>query len=101
MSQAWLGEVVRPALAGGPDGLVDDDIAGVTPWGCDPARITAPTLVVHGGRDRMVPFAHGAWLAAQSPAAEWWPCPGDGHLSVLNHAPAALSWLLAQSRQDE
>jgi pimeloyl-ACP methyl ester carboxylesterase len=93
---SWLDDVVRAALADGPGGLIDDDLAYVTPWGADPARITAPVLLVHGEQDRMVPATHSAWLAARCPAAEYRPSPGDGHLSVLRHAADALTWLADQ-----
>ncbi|SEC96869.1 Pimeloyl-ACP methyl ester carboxylesterase [Amycolatopsis tolypomycina] len=101
-SWSWLNDVVRAALADGPGGLIDDDLAYVTPWGVDPARITAPALLVHGEQDRMVPAAHSAWLAGRCPHAEYRPSPGDGHLSVLRHAADALTWLADQgSRTSE
>ena len=89
----WLIDVVRPALAGGMGGFVDDDLAGVGAWGFDPADVLAPALFVHGGRDRVVPAAHGEWLARRVPSAELWLRPEDGHISVLNHSAAALEWL--------
>jgi pimeloyl-ACP methyl ester carboxylesterase len=90
---SWFISVVRPAIEGGPGGLIDDDLAYVAPWGFDPARITAPTLLLHGGRDRVVPSSHGEWLASRCPSAELWLHPEDGHISVLNSAAAALEWL--------
>ncbi|WP_243640179.1 alpha/beta fold hydrolase [Streptacidiphilus pinicola] len=51
---------------------------------------------MHGTEDRMVPVAHGAWLAARCPAAEWWEREGEGHVSVLSAAEAALEWLAAR-----
>ncbi len=92
---SWLDSVVQPAL--GAVGLIDDDLAYVAPWGADPAAITAPVLLVHGEDDRMVPAAHSRWLAARCPGAELRLTPGDGHLSVLHHAAAALTWLAAQA----
>ena len=38
---SWLDEVVGPAVEAGPGGLIGDD----------PARITAPTLLLHGGHE--------------------------------------------------
>jgi pimeloyl-ACP methyl ester carboxylesterase len=90
---SWFGKVVRPALAGGPGGLVDDDLAYVAPWGFDPAGVVAATLLLHGDRDRMVPSAHGEWLARHLTAAELRLRPDEGHISVLRSAPAALDWL--------
>jgi pimeloyl-ACP methyl ester carboxylesterase len=89
----WLMTVVGKANEGPPDGALDDDIAYNTPWGFDPAQITVPVLVLHGGEDRMVPASHGEWLARHIPGAELWLRPGDGHLSVLFSAEAALEWL--------
>jgi predicted esterase len=50
-------------------------------------------LVLHGGQDRIVPSAHGQWLARRCRTAQLWPRPEDGHMSVLNSAEDALSWL--------
>lgn len=83
----------RACRGGGPGGLIDDDLATVGPWGFDLARVWAPTVILHGGRDRVVPCAHGEWLARHCPTASLWPRPDDGHLSVLSAAPGALEWL--------
>ena len=77
----------------GPGGLIEDDLAYVAPWGADPTRVTAPTLLLHGGRDRVVPPSHGGWLASRCPSAELRLFPDDGHISVLNQSAAALNWL--------
>ena len=97
---SWLIEVVRPALAGGMGGFIDDDLAGVGAWGFDPADVVAPALFVHGGRDRIVPAAHGEWLARRVPSAELWLYPEDGHISVLNHSPSAMAWLREHAEGD-
>ncbi|UJA06229.1 alpha/beta fold hydrolase [Streptomyces collinus] len=94
---SWFHEVVAPAVADGPGGLIDDDLAYVAAWGCDPAAVTAPVLVLHGASDRVVPGAHGEWLAKRCPRAELWLRPSGGHLSVLSEAPAALDWLVAHA----
>jgi pimeloyl-ACP methyl ester carboxylesterase len=91
---SWFMDVFdAPALAGGTGGFVDDDLSGVGAWGFDPAEVAAPALFVHGGRDRVVPASHGEWLARRCPSAELWLYPEDGHISVLNHAAAAMGWL--------
>lgn len=91
---SWFGKVVELALANGPGPLIDDDLAYVTPWGFDPATITAPTLLLHGERDGIVPASHARWLASRIPGAELRLTSNDGHISVLDHAPDALEWLL-------
>jgi pimeloyl-ACP methyl ester carboxylesterase len=97
---SWLIDVVRPAIAGGMGGFIDDDLAGVGEWGFDPADVVAPALFLHGGRDRVVPAAHGEWLARRCPSAELWLRPEDGHISVLNHSPSALAWLREHAEGD-
>lgn len=93
---AWFDQVVSPALANGPAGLIDDDIAYVSPWGFDCARISRPVLLLHGAQDRIVPVAHSQWLARTIPGAQLWGQPADGHISVLHAAPRALDWLATQ-----
>ncbi|NUT40258.1 MAG: alpha/beta fold hydrolase [Thermoactinospora sp.] len=90
---AWVGSVVGPALDNGPGALIDDDLAYVAPWGFDPARIAVPALVLHGTQDRMIPSTHGRWLAERIPGALAREGAGDGHITILRSAPAALDWL--------
>ena len=97
---SWLLDVVNPAVEAGPGGLIDDDLAYVRPWGFDPARVIAPTLLLHGGRDRVVPSSHGEWLARRCPSAELRLYPDDGHISVLNHAAAAMGRLREHADQE-
>lgn len=94
---SWLLEVVNPALEAGPEGLIDDDLAYVAPWGADPAQVAAPVLLLHGGQDRMVPSSHSAWLARRCPRADLRLYPDDGHISVLHASAAALAWLREQA----
>jgi predicted amidohydrolase/dienelactone hydrolase len=60
------------------------------------ARITCPLLVVHGGRDRLVPAYHAERLAREAPGAELMLYP-DGSHGVTNHAfesrAAVADWL--------
>jgi pimeloyl-ACP methyl ester carboxylesterase len=93
---SWVLDVVRPAIAQGPGGAIADDLAAVSPWGFDPGHIGVPVLCVHGGADRVVPVAHGRWLAGRIPGAELWERPADGHITVLDAAADALTWLAAR-----
>jgi pimeloyl-ACP methyl ester carboxylesterase len=90
-----LGEDVGRSGAWGADGLIDDDVAFASPWGFGLQDVRAPVLVVQGGLDRVVPHAHGAWLARSLPDAELWLRPDDGHVSVLNAVPEAMDRLRA------
>ncbi|MFE2133204.1 alpha/beta hydrolase [Streptomyces sp. NPDC059466] len=90
---SWFHDVVGPAVEAGPGGLIDDDLAYVGAWGCDPRTITGPVLLLHGGQDRVVPSSHGRWLASRCPRSELGLHPADGHISVLRHAAAALERL--------
>jgi len=89
----WLGSVAGKAIRGGGDGQIEDELAYVAHWGFDPAQVRAPVLLLQGGADRICPAAHGRWLAARIPTTELWLLPGDGHISVLASAEAALDWL--------
>jgi pimeloyl-ACP methyl ester carboxylesterase len=90
---AWFLDVVRPAIAAGPAAAIEDDLGAVAPWDFDPADIATPVLVVHGEADRMVPVAHGRWLAATIPGSELWVRPAAGHVTVMDAAQHALAWL--------
>lgn len=102
LSGAWsaLGADAGRASDAGPDGLIDDDVAFVAPWGFDLAEIAAPVLLVQGGRDRVVPPAHADWLVRNVRRAELWFRPDDGHISILDACPAAMDWLKAQDASD-
>ena len=95
----WFGSVVEAAAPAGRAPAIEDDLAYVTPWGFDPAAISAPTLLLHGTADRIVPVAHSRWLAARIPHAELRVGAGDGHLSIMRGAEAALAWLAEHGRR--
>jgi len=92
---AALGRDAGRAMQDGPDGIVDDDVAFASSWGFDPATIGVPTLLVHGGLDRVVPASHSQWLLAHLPTAELWLRPRESHVSVLSAVPVALDWIVA------
>jgi pimeloyl-ACP methyl ester carboxylesterase len=90
---ASLGRDAGRAEADGSEGLVDDDLAAVSPWGFALADITVPVLVVQGGEDRVIPSSHGEWLMRTIRTSEYWFRPRDGHISVLEASPVAMDWL--------
>lgn len=81
---------VGASAAYGDDGLIDDDLAFVRPWGFALAEVTASVLLVQGERDRVIPSRHARLLAAGLPDASLQLHPADGHVSVLCHLAAAL-----------
>jgi pimeloyl-ACP methyl ester carboxylesterase len=95
---SWLGTVAGQALATGQGGIVDDDLAYVTPWGCDLRQISTPILFAHGAHDRLVPSSPSTWLAQHCRTAELWLRPDDGHVSILNFSVMALDWLREHAR---
>ena len=79
------------AVAQGPGGMVEDTLQIVQPWGFDLAAITVPVSVWQGARDRMVPFAHGRWLAATIPGARAHLFDDEGHISLVTKIDEILA----------
>ena len=98
LKSAWssLGADAERAGAAGPDGLIDDDVAFVSPWGFEVGDVAAPVLLVQGGQDRVVPPPHADWLVRACRSSELWLRPHDGHISVLDAVPVAMDWLLGR-----
>jgi pimeloyl-ACP methyl ester carboxylesterase len=77
----WLAATFRVGLAHGIEGWCDDDLAFVADWGFD-LHDCRGVSVWQGDQDRMVPEAHGRWLAEHLPGARSRLRPGQGHLSL-------------------
>ena len=80
----WLAASARRSVAESIAGWRDDDLAFVKDWGFRLDRITTPVAIWQGDQDRMVPEAHGHWLAAHVSGATFHFEAGEGHLSLLN-----------------
>jgi len=79
----YVAAALRASMNTGIAGWRDDDLAFVQDWGfsLDPPH-AAPVAIWQGDQDKMVPFAHGQWLAANIPGARAHLLPGEGHLSL-------------------
>jgi pimeloyl-ACP methyl ester carboxylesterase len=89
----YVAAALRAAMSTGIAGWRDDDLAFVNDWGFslgwEPAGdapvtpvVPAPVAIWQGDQDKMVPFAHGQWLAAHISGARTHLLPGEGHLSL-------------------
>ena len=55
--------------------------------------IRVPTLVIHGTDDKIVPYAHGLFLAERVPGAELYAIQGGTHAIFVTHADQVYSRL--------
>ncbi|MDX1511590.1 MAG: alpha/beta fold hydrolase [Nitriliruptorales bacterium] len=81
---------MRAAVGSSIEGWLDDDLAFTRPWGFDLADV-GPVSIWQGAEDRMVPPAHGRWLAEHVPGARVHLYDKHGHLSL---AVASLGLIL-------
>jgi pimeloyl-ACP methyl ester carboxylesterase len=73
---------LQAAVRNGIAGWRDDDLAFAADWGFPLDALGAPVAIWQGDQDRMVPYAHGQWLAAHIPGAGVHLMPGEGHLTL-------------------
>lgn len=71
-------------------GWFDDDMAFSRPWGFELGTISVPVHIWQGGHDKMVPYAHGQWLAAHTGSACPHLFPDHGHLSLVVDSMGAI-----------
>jgi pimeloyl-ACP methyl ester carboxylesterase len=98
-----LSASLRAAVTRGIDGWRDDDLAFTRDWGISLEALghATPVAIWQGDQDRMVPSAHGAWLAANIPLARARFLPGEGHLSLINRLGEILDDLMSLARPPE
>jgi pimeloyl-ACP methyl ester carboxylesterase len=86
----WLASLFREGLRESYWGWYDDDMAFVRPWGFELGSITGPVHIWQGAHDRMVPFAHGEWLADHVGGSCVHLHPEHGHLSLAVDSTGAI-----------
>ena len=62
------------------------------------AKVTTPTLVIHGDVDPLVPLAHGQDVAAAVPGAKIEIIPGMGHALPIPLWPQIIGAIVAHTR---
>jgi pimeloyl-ACP methyl ester carboxylesterase len=83
------------AVQEGVWGWADDDLAFTRDWGFGlDATSAVPVSVWQGREDRMVPFAHGIYLADRLPGARRHLYDDEGHLSLVGRMGDILDDLL-------
>lgn len=90
----YVAAVFRRSAEQGATGLLEDNLQIMQPWGFDVADITVPVAIWQGAHDKMVPFAHGRWLAARIPGARAHLFDDEGHLSLLHRMDEMLAELV-------
>ncbi len=89
-----MAAAMRRAVVNGIAGWRDDDLAFVRDWGFELDKLRVPVDIWQGRQDRMVPFAHGQWLAAKVPNAQAHLFATEGHVSIVSQLPQLLADLL-------
>jgi pimeloyl-ACP methyl ester carboxylesterase len=89
-----VAESLRRAGQQGIVGWRDDDLTLMRPWGFDLTAIEVPVSVWQGAQDKMVPYAHGGWLAEHIPGARAHLYDNEGHISLITQMDRILDDLL-------
>jgi len=74
---------LRASVREGIAGWRDDDLAFTADWGFSLDALDGRAAIWQGDQDRMVPYAHGQWLAAHIPGARVHLEPGAGHVTMV------------------
>ncbi len=78
----YLAAALRGSVTEGVAGWRDDDLSFVRGWGIDLQAVEVPVSIWQGGQDRMVPYAHGRWLAEHVAGARTHLYDDEGHISL-------------------
>lgn len=81
------------AFRQGVSGYVQDVFLQGRPWTFDPKSITAPTHILHGELDTIVPLAHSKHTSELVPGSTLRVLRGHGHFTILAELPTLASAL--------
>jgi pimeloyl-ACP methyl ester carboxylesterase len=87
-------QMINEAFRHGVWGYVDDALCLIQPWGFDVTEIRAPTRILYGLTDVLVPRQHGEWLAHNVPDAEAVIDEQGGHFADPSLVRERFSWLV-------
>jgi pimeloyl-ACP methyl ester carboxylesterase len=85
---------INEAFRHGVWGYVDDILCLIQPWGFDVTEIRAPTRIIYGLNDVLVPRQHGEWLAHNVPNAEAVIDEQHGHMPDPKLVTERFAWLV-------
>ena len=89
----FLADSLRRAVRNGISGWRDDDLAFARDWGFELNAINVPVSIWQGRHDRMVPYAHGTWLADHIDGAHAHLDDTEGHVSMVMQASGIFAAL--------
>jgi pimeloyl-ACP methyl ester carboxylesterase len=89
---------VIEAFRQGVGGYAQDMVVQGRAWSFDPGAVVAPTWILHGEADTVVPIAHARHTAGLIPGASLSTWPEHGHLSILAEVPQLITDLVAPLR---
>jgi pimeloyl-ACP methyl ester carboxylesterase len=92
----YLATLNAEAVANGPWGWLDDDLAFTRDWGFALDHVSTPVSVWQGRQDAMVPYAHGEWLARHVPGAQPRLFEDEGHISLIGRFGSVIDDLVAR-----
>lgn len=95
LSASWVA-----GSAGGAAGVKGDLAMLTTPWDFDHTGLLAPVLVVHGGKDGVVPLDHARWHVRHLPGARLKILPRHRHVTtILATSHKVIAWAARRERR--
>lgn len=83
----------REAFRAGSQGVLDDEVLVIEPWGFELNEVRPVVQLWQGDADRFAPPVHARRLAEFLPRVVLHECPGEGHFLAYGHAAEILESL--------